>query len=131
MSHYTYTTKRLPAGRVQILRNGTPAATVDDESQVPPEMLQLARMTRQPRHWLGDLLAAVHEHALVAFQHRFVVVLAVGYAESDAATPAIAADLALDLTRDEESHGTVWIVYDRLTSAVHHLQQRDFEGSAG
>jgi len=78
----------------------------------------------------GALLPVLGEHVLVGNRHRYVVVLAVGYEESDAATPEIAAALALDLTRDEESHETTWIVYDRLTSDTHHLTQGTFEGSA-
>jgi hypothetical protein len=128
MTQFTYTTQPRPGGGFTILRNGTPAAHVDDEADVPRAILQQARTNRGQPNWLGDTLAALDAHAQVTFDHRFVVVLAVGYAEFDAATPAVAADLALDLTRDGGRGDTTWVVYDRLTGETHRLEQHEFEG---
>lgn len=60
---------------------------------------------------------------------RFVVSLIVGYDPDmdSVATPLEAAAAALSLTRDENSDGTIWSVYDRDTKKMHHLLQEDFE----
>lgn len=59
---------------------------------------------------------------------RFVVSLIIGCGErDDIDTPEAAASSALQLTRDEGSHGTHWFVYDRETGQMHTLVQNGFE----
>lgn len=60
---------------------------------------------------------------------RFVVSLIASYSPTrdSAQTPHMAAEAALDLTRDDNRGGTVWFVYDRHTTVMHKLRQSDFD----
>jgi hypothetical protein len=62
-------------------------------------------------------------------KNRYIVSLIVGYdpATSGAKSPEDAAALALDLTRDENSRGTCWCVYDRVTRQMHYFDQGTFD----
>jgi hypothetical protein len=60
-------------------------------------------------------------------EDRFIVVLAVGYDPESTPTKKDALEAALELTRDGAQEGTVWMVLDRITGEVEHVEQGDFD----
>lgn len=60
---------------------------------------------------------------------RYVVSFIVTYEGGDdgVQSPAEAAHYALELTRDEASDGTHWIVYDRVTKRFSRFEQSEVE----
>lgn len=86
------------------------------------------------RHHFGQHVhvidpALVGDHIYLSPSERFVVTLAVSYAEGegDVQTPQDALRAALDLTRDEGAAGTHWWVYDRQTSRGQIVEQGDVD----
>ncbi len=126
-----YSTEPRPRGGLYILLDGARVTVAEDESAASRVITRLARIDRAGRgcRWISDGIAESDDHVHVTPDHRYVVVFAVGYEDRCAPTPAIAADLALDRTRDGR-RDTTWTIYDRHTGEVHQLEQHTFEGSA-
>ena len=82
----------------------------------------------QQRERALDQFIETFGSAYVQPDDRFVVLFAVGYETSEAASPRAAANLALEMTRNAVLKGsTKWLVYDRITGRVERFSQGEFE----